>query len=133
MRAYAEIGLSVRQPWAELILAGVKTIEVRTWKTSHRGRLWIHAGKAIDSNACTAYELKPDALVVGSIAGTVEVSDCFAFTEQTWRSLYSSHLNLVPFDPRFFGWILRNPRRTSPIPYRGTLGLMKIPTETLRG
>ena len=31
--------LSIRQPWAELILQGRKTIELRTWKTSYRGLL----------------------------------------------------------------------------------------------
>ena len=35
--------LSVRQPYATLICAGVKTVENRTWKTDYRGRLLIHA------------------------------------------------------------------------------------------
>src|SRR5687767_9624159 len=35
--------LSVRQPWAELIVAGRKRVENRTWKTNHRGLLGIHA------------------------------------------------------------------------------------------
>jgi hypothetical protein len=35
--------LSVRQPYATLICAGVKTIENRTWKTDYRGKLLIHA------------------------------------------------------------------------------------------
>lgn len=35
--------LSVRQPYAALICAGVKTVENRTWKTDYRGRLLIHA------------------------------------------------------------------------------------------
>ena len=35
--------LSVRQPYATLICAGVKAVENRTWKTPYRGRLLIHA------------------------------------------------------------------------------------------
>lgn len=35
--------LSVRQPYATLIVAGVKKIENRTWRTEHRGRIYIHA------------------------------------------------------------------------------------------
>jgi hypothetical protein len=35
--------LSVKQPYAACICAGVKTVENRTWKTSYRGRLLIHA------------------------------------------------------------------------------------------
>jgi len=37
--------LTIRQPWASLIAAGVKTIETRSWSTSYRGPLAIHAGK----------------------------------------------------------------------------------------
>lgn len=38
--------LTIRQPWASLIALGVKTIETRSWSTSYRGPLAIHAGKA---------------------------------------------------------------------------------------
>ena len=40
--AYA---LSVRQPWAALLVAGRKTVEVRTWSTAVRGRVFIHAAR----------------------------------------------------------------------------------------
>jgi len=40
--------LSIRQPWASLIMAGIKPVENRTWKTNFRGRIWIHAGKRYD-------------------------------------------------------------------------------------
>src|SRR5436189_5084024 len=36
--------LSVRQPWAWLIVNGYKDIENRDWATKRRGRIWIHAG-----------------------------------------------------------------------------------------
>lgn len=38
--------LSVRQPWAHLILSGDKTIEVRSWKTNYRGQLLICTSQA---------------------------------------------------------------------------------------
>lgn len=38
--------ITVRQPWASLVAAGVKTIETRSWATKYRGPLAIHAGKA---------------------------------------------------------------------------------------
>ena len=37
--------LSIRQPFADFILAGTKWVENRTWRTQHRGPLWIHASK----------------------------------------------------------------------------------------
>lgn len=36
--------LTIRQPWAQLIAIGAKTIETRSWPTKHRGRIAIHAG-----------------------------------------------------------------------------------------
>src|SRR5262245_56805148 len=50
LRAVPEppLDLSVRQPWAALLVAGLKTVEVRTWPTSRRGRILIHAGKVSD-------------------------------------------------------------------------------------
>jgi len=40
--------LSIRQPWAWLIINGYKDIENRTWSTSFRGRFLIHASKTYD-------------------------------------------------------------------------------------
>ena len=37
--------ITVRQPWASLIAAGVKTIETRSWRTDYRGPIAIHAGR----------------------------------------------------------------------------------------
>ena len=33
--------LSMHQPWASLLVAGIKRVEGRPWRTDHRGRLWI--------------------------------------------------------------------------------------------
>ena len=40
--------ISIRQPWAWLIVNGYKDVENRTWYTSHRGPLLICASKALD-------------------------------------------------------------------------------------
>jgi hypothetical protein len=37
--------LTIHQPWASLIAAGLKTIETRAWATKHRGQIVIHAGQ----------------------------------------------------------------------------------------
>merc|ERR1719270_1382356 len=39
--------LSMHQPWASLLVMGIKIHEGRTWYTQHRGRLWIHAGSKV--------------------------------------------------------------------------------------
>ena len=41
--------LSIRQPWAYLIVHGFKDIENRNWRTAFRGRVYIHAGQKFDT------------------------------------------------------------------------------------
>ena len=43
--------LTIKQPWATLIMQGNKRFEFRSWQTKYRGELLIHAGKGIDKEA----------------------------------------------------------------------------------
>ena len=75
------IALGVRQPWAELILRGIKTIEVRTVPTSIRGPIYLYTSKVIASTpaarlAADLHELDVDALPRGVLVGTVEIVGC---------------------------------------------------------
>jgi len=55
--------LSIRQPWATLVVKGIKDIENRTWKTDYRGKILIHAGSTkIPDNI---YETLPGELYSG--------------------------------------------------------------------
>jgi len=49
--------LTVRQPWASLIVAGIKDVEDRTWATHYRGRLALHAGGSVDKEGAQARAL----------------------------------------------------------------------------
>uniref|UniRef100_UPI00358EF0F1 activating signal cointegrator 1 n=1 Tax=Myxine glutinosa TaxID=7769 RepID=UPI00358EF0F1 len=42
----AGLCLSLHQPWASLLVRGIKKTEGRSWYTAHRGRLWIAAAAA---------------------------------------------------------------------------------------
>lgn len=69
--------LTIRQPWATLIIAGLKRYEFRSWNTKYRGELLIHAGKTIDKEAVQRLEkYLPDELPLGKILGKVKVIDC---------------------------------------------------------
>ena len=67
--------ISVMNPWAWRIVAGLQAVEVRTWKPSWRGVLWIHASK--DSDLSAPAELWPPAgqLVNSAIIGHVTLAD----------------------------------------------------------
>ena len=75
------IALGIRQPWAELILRGIKTIEVRSTSTVVRGPIYIYASKKLaDIPAATTamkkHDLDPETLPKGVVVGTVEIIDC---------------------------------------------------------
>jgi len=42
------LALTIKQPWAEFILAGLKKLDNRVWRASHKGVLLIHASKKFD-------------------------------------------------------------------------------------
>ena len=74
------IALGVQQPWAELIVRGVKTIEVRSQNTNRRGPILIYASKKFSALpaakiAVRKYELDVDSLPRGVLVGTVELID----------------------------------------------------------
>ena len=90
--------LSVRQPWAELIMLGDKEIEYRSYPTDVRGLIYIYAS-ALRYEAETERKIQAEvkfdleALPRGVIVGTVEIYDC----------LQGSEAN--------FEWLLRSPQR----------------------
>ena len=47
--------LTIKEPWASLIINGYKTYEFRSWNTSYRGKILIHAGRGFDKNLLTKF------------------------------------------------------------------------------
>jgi hypothetical protein len=41
--------LSIRQPQAELVVRGLKTVEYRNWTTGYRGDFYIHSPLQVDN------------------------------------------------------------------------------------
>ena len=86
------IALSVRQPWAWLLVNGYKDIENRTWTASYRGPCLIHAGKTCDQEGYDRVRRKfkqikmpePDEFERGGIVGWVNIKDCVARSKSKW-------------------------------------------------
>src|SRR5439155_15260961 len=100
----AEIyALSLKQPWAALLVHGRKTIEVRRWPTPPRGRILIHAARVPDERpeawAHVPAELAEAARLVGGIVGAGDLQACLVYrsAEQFTRDR-DKHLN----DPSWF-------------------------------
>jgi hypothetical protein len=118
--------LSIRQPWADLILWGVKDVENRTWGTSFRGTLLIHAGTKVEWEAVARLRRRLGIVLpaeyrpaTGAVLGTVELVDCV-----------TSHAS--PFFSGPFGFTLRAPVRfPEAVLYPGRLGIFPVPREVL--
>ena len=67
--------LSLKQPYADLVVSGKKTIELRTWNTKFRGEFLVHASKKVDKEACERNKIDPDSLITGAIVGKAILYD----------------------------------------------------------
>ena len=119
--------LSVSQPFAELIILGKKTIELRKWNTNYRGELLIHAPLKIRKE--DAKRLKIDKkFVTGAIVGKVEIYDVKKYDSQKQvKSDQKFHFASKNFHDRTYGFLLKNAKAFRvPIPYKGQLGLFEV-------
>lgn len=120
--------LSVGQPWADLIVNGIKDIENRSWPTDFRGRLLIHAAMTVEwEDVEEVYELLGLATpgeyqpVAGAILGWTEIVDCV-----------KSHPSRFFHGP--YGFVLRGSKRLArPVPWRGQRGIFQVPADALEG
>ena len=75
--------LTIKQPWATLIMQGNKRFEFRSWQTKYRGELLIHAGKGIDKEAMIRLKkYLPKDLPFGKILGKVTLVDCIKMSPE---------------------------------------------------
>jgi hypothetical protein len=117
----------VKQPWAALLVAGVKSVEVRTWPTRKRGTILIHADSIADDRPegwalITTAELKALAALRGGIIGAAELTACVRYrTAGAFAAAVELHRN----DPEWFregglyGFVFQKPR---PIEYHACPG-----------
>ncbi|XP_022719084.1 uncharacterized protein LOC111277130 isoform X2 [Durio zibethinus] len=113
---YTNPCLTMHQPWASLLVHGIKRIEGRSWAAPIRGRLWIHAAskvpdeatiKAMENFYREIYAMSgitdiefPEHYPVSRLLGCVEVVGCLRCEELVqWEVLPEGKL-LVPFEMR---------------------------------
>ena len=112
--------LSLKQPYAELILQGKKKIELRKWNTKFRGEFLIHASKIPDKEAMQIFGFKE--LPIGAIVGKANLINVKKYqNEQEHQKDKEVHLASNYWGN--YGFILENPQRINPIiPAKGKLG-----------
>jgi hypothetical protein len=128
--AQPSYALSIKQPWAALLVHGRKTIEVRRWPTRRRGRVLVHAARVPDARkeawGWVSDELRVPALQAGGIIGSAELMDCRTYrTRQEFEADCGLHLN----DPSWwkgevlYGFVFAN---ATALPFRSYPGWVRF-------
>ena len=123
-----KVAISIRQPWAWLIVEGLKDIENRTWPTRFKGRVLIHAGKTMtrdEYESCVIFVsgighllTKADFFFptfemlqaeLGGIVGECEITGCVTESQSPWFV-------------GDYGFTMKNAKRLPFRPLKGALG-----------
>ena len=118
--------LTIKEPWASLIIDGYKNYEFRSWKTNYRGKILIHAGMNIEKDILKRFEDYNIVCSRGEIIGEAELLDCILVDEKLNKEL-------ININPLVYGrsnhvgkyaWKLGNIKKYKrKIPVKGKLGL----------
>lgn len=139
--------ISLWQPWASLSAHGLKRIETRSWATSYRGPVLIHAAKrwGVEQRETRARLVRlfawPQAvdedgftdLPLGALVAVARVVDVRLMTPE-WIAEQTPLERVVgDWQPGRYGWVLEDVQRLDPpIPLRGRQGLFEVRTSDLR-
>lgn len=129
--------LSIRQPWASAIVHLGKNVENRTWSTTYRGPILIHAAKTISRDDMLAFDevaavagVKFDGtgtLPLGCIIGQADIVDCIS-KDRVFRrdAAYGSPWFFGPY-----GFVLENVKPLQPRVCKGKLGFFDVAYDAL--
>jgi predicted transcriptional regulator len=120
--------LSVSQPFAELIVKGKKTIELRSWNTSFRGEFLVHAPLKIRISDCKRLGINSSTLTRGAIVGKAKLYDVKIYkTKKEWQADKKYHFADCEFSGSRYGFMLKGAKSFAiPIPHKGQLGFFDI-------
>ena len=118
--------LTIKQPWAELIVSGYKKYEFRSWKTKYRGKILIHAGMSLEKDMVSRFKDYNLEYELGAIIGEATLEDCILVDKEFNEKLRkenpivygrSNHVET-------YAWKLSNIKKyDKPIEIKGKLGL----------
>ena len=123
--------LSLTEPYATLIKTGVKKIETRSWKTSYRGKLYIHASstkipKEYRENKKLMSLVNINELNFGNIICSCDLVECIEMTAEFIKKVKENENEYIcgVFAIGRYAWILENIEvLCEPIPAKGHLGI----------
>lgn len=119
--------LTIKQPWASLIVEGIKDIENRTWKTNYRGKIYVHCSKATNFNVQMTdpqtiagipvlKQAFHGTMAFGAIIGEVDIIDCTLNHSSVWAEQMEydvcpdTGLHILRKGQKYvWNWVLANP------------------------
>lgn len=119
--------LSVSQPFADLIVSGKKSIELRNWNTNFRGDFLIHAPLKIRVEDSKRLKINKK-FTTGAIIGKAQLYDVKKYNSTKEIKLDQKyHFSTKKFQNKTFGFMLKKvkPLRI-PIPWKGQLGFFDV-------
>ena len=118
--------LSIKEPWASLIINGYKEYEFRSWKTKYRGKILIHTSKRMDKKNIERFKCYGLEYKCGAIIGEAELIDCIKVDEKFRNNLINENSTVYSKSiyVEKYAWHLTNIKKyDKPIEISGHLGL----------
>lgn len=121
---------SLKQPFADLLAHGEKTIELRKWNSSFRAEFLIHASKNIDIESCERLDMNSNNFTIGAIIGSAFLYDVKEYSnEQEFEKDRHKHFSVITkyFEGYRYGFFIRDAKMLkNPIPYPGKLRFFEV-------
>lgn len=120
--------LSIRQPFAELIISGRKSIELRPWNTNFRGQFLVHASGNVDYESCTFFKTDPNTLARRAVVGKAILYGVKEYANQKeFLEDLEKHLATAKYATSRYGFLIKDPVRfKKPIYVPGRLGFFDV-------
>lgn len=126
--------LTIKEPWATLIIDGYKKYEFRSWKTNYRGKVLIHAGMSEEKDMLKKFKDYNLNCSKGMIIGEALLTDCILVTKEFEEELLKIDKTIYGRESHEmkYAWKLENViKYDKPIPIKGKLGLWNYEEETM--
>ena len=121
--------ISIKQPYASLIVEGYKEYEFRTWKTKYRGEIYIHASLKEDKRAMDKYRELNIEFPKGCIIAKANLSECLEIDEEFRKIIKPKNIypfiynNVLEKSKDKYAFHMTNVEKIKPIPSKGQLGI----------
>jgi hypothetical protein len=128
----SRVAVSIKQPWATLILHGLKTIELRKWRPSRFGVVYVHTGANHEPSEDAWANLPPDlasfARLRRGLVGKIEITGVRRYGSLAdYRGDRKRHLaSDVWYADGLVGWTLANPEIVPFEPCPGNLRFFRV-------